>query len=459
MSLSTPAERLDPVLTWIDTHRDAAIATLQRFCRQPSISAQNRGMQDMAELVAESLRELGAETSLLPTQGFPVVVGQFAGEHTTRLAIYDHYDVQPPEPLEAWSVPPFEAAIRDGCLYARGVADNKGNLVARLWAVRAWREVHGTLPCGVTFLIEGEEEIGSPSLGTFARTHQDLLQADGCLWEAGARNEQGTITLTAGLKGILSVELRVRTVAYDLHSSNAPLARNAAWRLVEALGSLHEPSGRVRIPGFYDAVRPPTEAEHRLMARFPIETQVLCQNWQIDHLLGPGENPVELTEQLLYSPTCNICGMWSGYQGPGGKTVLPATAGAKLDFRLVPDQDPETILTLLKRHLAEHGFGDVEVSILEAPSRPAQSSLETPLVDALVRAARFVYGIEPHILPRRPGSGPMEELCQRYGLPVINGAGVGYDGSRVHGPDEHIRLEDFLLNIKLIAVLLAEFAA
>ena len=459
MSISTPAERLEPVLTWIEGHRDAALADLQRFCRQPSISAQGQGMREMAQLVAESLRELGAETSLVPTQGFPVVVGRLAGESTRRLAIYDHYDVQPPEPLEAWSMPPFEAAIKDGRLYARGVADNKGNLVARLWAVRAWREVHGALPCGVTFLVEGEEEIGSPSLGDFARTHQDLLQADACLWEAGTRNEQGSITITAGLKGLLSVELRVQSVAYDLHSSNAPLAPNAAWRLVEALGSLHEPSGRVRIPGFYDAVRPPTETERRLMERFPIDTQFLRQSWKVDHLLGPGQDPVTLTEHLLYSPTCNICGMWSGYQGPGGKTVLPARAGAKLDFRLVPDQDPETILTLLRRHLAEQGFGDVEVISLEASSRPAQSSMETPLVDTLVRSARYVYGIEPHVLPRRPGSGPMEELCLRYGLPVVNGAGVGYDGSRVHGPDEHIRLDDFMLNIKLIAVLLAEFAA
>jgi acetylornithine deacetylase/succinyl-diaminopimelate desuccinylase-like protein len=187
MAIAIPAERLEPVLTWIEAQREAAIAGLQRFCRQPSISAQGQGMREMAQLVAESLRELGAETELLPTQGFPVVVGRLAGESTRRLAIYDHYDVQPPEPLEAWIMPPFEARIRDGRLYARGVADNKGNLVARLWAVRAWREVYGALPCGVTFLVEGEEEIGSPSLSEFARAHQDLLQADACLWEAGAQ--------------------------------------------------------------------------------------------------------------------------------------------------------------------------------------------------------------------------------------------------------------------------------
>jgi acetylornithine deacetylase/succinyl-diaminopimelate desuccinylase-like protein len=459
MSISTPVERIKPVLTWIEEHSDLAVANLQHFCRQPSISAQNQGMREMAELVAENLRELGADTSLVPTQGFPVVVGRFAGSAARRLAIYNHYDVQPPEPLEAWSVPPFDGAIQNGRLYARGVADNKGNLVARLWAVRAWREVYGSLPCGVTFLVEGEEEIGSPSLEDFASSHPDLLQADACLWETGYRDENGAIAISAGLKGLLGVELRVQSVAYDLHSSNAPLAPNAAWRLVEALSSLHEPSGRVRIPGFYDAVRPPTETERRLMARFPVDVESLRQSWKVDHLLGPSDDPIALTEHLLYEPTCNICGMWSGYMGPGGKTVLPATAGAKLDFRLVPDQVPEEILALLQRHLIEQGFGDVEVMELDAPSRPAQSSMETPLVDTLVRSAQHVYGVEPHVLPRRAGSGPMEELCQRHGLPVVNGAGVGYLGSRTHAPDENIKLEDFLLNIKLIAILLAEFAA
>lgn len=458
MSNSSLAARIEPVLAWIDAQSDAAVTSLQTFCRQPSISAQNRGMKEMAGLVAEELRQIGAETSQVATPHYPVVVGRFAGDSARRLAIYNHYDVQPPEPLENWSVPPFAATIRDGSLYARGVADNKGNLVARLWAARAWRAVHGSLPCGVTFLVEGEEEIGSPDLGTFADAHPDLLHADACLWETGYRDADGTITITAGLKGLLEVELRVQSVAHDLHSSNAPLAPNAAWRLVEALSTLHEPSGHVRIPGFYAAVRAPTDTERGLMQRFPMDTQALRRSWKVEHLLGPGEDDVTLTEHLLYAPTCNICGMWSGYQGPGGKTVLPATAGAKLDFRLVPDQDPATILSLLQSHLIEQGFSDVTVTELEASSYPAQSSLETPLVDTLVRAARYVYGMEPHVLPRRAGSGPMEQFCQRHGLPVVNGAGVGHAESRVHGPDENIRLEDFILNIKLIAVLLAEFA-
>jgi len=459
MSISTPSEQLQPVLAWIDAHRDAAIADLQRFCRQPSVAAQNWGMEEMAAIVVETLRQLGAETTMVTTRGYPVVVGRLVGNSTPRLAIYDHYDVQPPEPLEAWSVPPFDAVIRDGRLYARGVADNKGNLVARLWAVQAWREVFGTLPCGVTFLFEGEEEIGSPHLGVFAATNQDLMKADACLWEAGYRDAQGALSFHAGLKGMLYVELRVRGVAYDLHSSNAPLAPSAAWRLVEALGSLHEPSGRVRIPGFYDAVRPPTEGERDLMIRYPIDVQSFQRLWGVEHLLGPNDDPVAQTERLLFSPTCNICGLWSGYSGHGSKTILPATAGAKIDFRLVPDQEPQTILALLQRHLVEQGLEDVEVVELEGSERPAQSSVETPLMDALIRSARQVYAVEPHVLPRMAGTGPMEQLCQRYGMPVVGGAGVGHAGSRVHAPDENIELEDFILGIKHIAALLAEFAA
>ena len=458
MSVSHITDQLQPLLAWIETHRDAAIADLQRFCRQPSVAAQNWGMEQMAAIVVASLRELGAETTMVHTEGYPVVVGRLSGNSTRRLAIYDHYDVQPPDPLEAWSVPPFDAVLRDGRLSARGVADNKGNLVARLWAVRAWREVFGTLPCGVTFLFEGEEEIGSPHLGAFAAANQDLMKADACLWEAGYRDAQGALSLHAGLKGMLYVELRVRGVAHDLHSSNAPLAQSAAWRLVEALSTLREPSGRVRIPGFYDAVRPPTESERTLMARFPIDVQSLQRLWGVKQLLGPNDDPNALTEHLLFSPTCNICGLWSGYSGPGSKTILPATAGAKIDLRLVPDQEPQVILSLLQHHLRDQGFDEVEVVELEGSERPAQASVETPLMDALIRSARAVYGIEPRVLPRMAGTGPMEQLCQRYGMHVVGGAGVGHTDSRVHAPDENIEIEDFVLGIKHIAVLLAEFA-
>ena len=225
------------------------------------------------------------------------------------------------------------------------------------------------------------------------------------------------------------------------NSSNAPLAPNAAWRLVEALGSLHEPSGRVRIPGFYDAVRPPTETERRLMERFPIDTQFLRQSWKVDHLLGSGTDPVTLTRHLLYAPTCNICGMWSGYQGPGGKTILPAKAGAKLDFRLVPDQDPETMLTLLRRHLAEQGFGDVGDPFGSVITPGSEFDGDT--------ADRYPCPLGPICVRHRTSRITTQARLRSDGgtLPALWLAGrqwsrgrMCHDGSRVHGPDEHVRL-------------------
>jgi len=447
-----------PVFDWIDAHREEAVADLQRFCRQPSVAAQDWGMHDMAALVTDALTGLGATTQVTPTPGYAVVVGRFAGMTERRLAFYNHYDVQPPEPLDAWTSPPFAAEIRDGWLYARGVADNKGNLVARLWALRAWQATHHLLPCQVTFLIEGEEEIGSPHLGKFAAAHQDLVQADACLWEAGYRNAQGSLECYAGVKGILYVELQAKGAAHDLHSSYAPLAPNAAWRLVAALQSLRDSTGRVRIPHFYDAVRPPTPEEQALIARSPINISALLQQWQITHSVGGDGSPAQLTERLLYEPTCTICGIWGGYTGAGSKTVLPATVSAKIDFRLVPDQDPETILTNLQVYLQEQGFPDITVHTVADAAYPAQSLIDTPLMAALVRSARQVYQNEPLVLPRIAGTGPMYSLCQRFGIPAIGGAGVGYIGSRTHAPDEHIRLDDFFLGMKHIAALLAEFA-
>src|SRR6266700_6455812 len=404
MTFSEHKQQLQPVLEWIDTHRDEAISDLRRFCSRPSVAAQNWGMQEMARIVESSLQDLEAETEQVATSGFPVIVGKLKGASERHLAIYNHYDVQPPEPLDAWQSPPFEAAIRDGCLYARGVADNKGNLVARLWAARAWRAVHGTLPCHVTFLFEGEEEIGSPNLGSFAEAHQDLVRADACLWETGYRDATGALHIYAGVTGILYIELRTRSVAYDLHSSNAPLAPNAVWRLIAALNTLRTEDGKILIPHFYDDVAAPTEREREVMERFPINVDALQQNWEATILPGPADSQVTPTERLYYSPTCNICGIWGGYSGSGSKTIIPATAGVKIDFRLVPHQDPQLILGHLRKHLIDQGFDDIEVVELEGTEHPGQTPIDTPLMEALIRSARTIYGNVPHVQPRTAGT-------------------------------------------------------
>ncbi len=439
---------MDDILGYIDDHLPDTIRRLQDFCRQPSIAAQRVGMAEMAALVQRTLDMAGARAELVATAGFPVVVGRFAAAGPKTLMFYNHYDVQPPEPLELWTSPPFAAEIRDDHLYARGVADNKGNLVARLAAVEAWLAVRGTLPLSVLFVVEGEEEIGSPNLGRFAEDHVERLRADGCVWEAGYKDTKGRLEIALGAKGILAVDLRVRSLGRDLHSANAAIAESAAWRLVWALHCLKGADERVRIPGFYDDVRPPDERDRAMLAAWDFDETGQMAEFGADCFL------LELTgealkERLLFQPTCNICGIRTGYGGLGIKTVLPAEALAKVDFRLVPDQDPSDILEKLRQHLDEEGFGDVEI-VVEAPEPPARTDPDDPFARAVVAAAGQVYGAQPVVKPLMAGTGPMYELCQRWGIPAV-GSGVGWAGSRSHSPNENINLEDFRQGIHHMA--------
>jgi acetylornithine deacetylase/succinyl-diaminopimelate desuccinylase-like protein len=447
---------MDDVLAHIDRHMEETIARLQTFCRQPSIAAQGVGMAEMADLVCRTLVEAGARAELVPTAGYPVVVGRFAGAGARTLMFYNHYDVQPPEPLELWDSPPFAAEIRDGHLYARGVADNKGNLVARLAAVEAWLAVRGELPLNVLFVIEGEEEIGSPNLGSFAQGQVKELRSDGCIWEAGYKDTLDRLEIMLGAKGILAVDLCVRSLGRDLHSANAAIVESAAWRLLWALSSLKGPDERIRIPGFYDSVRAPDDRDRAMLATWDMDEKGQLAEFGADHFVLEltGET---LKEKYLFQPTCNICGFHTGYSGPGIKTVLPAEARAKLDFRLVPDQDPYDILEKLRTHLDAEGFDDVEI-VVEGPEPPARTDPDDPLVAAVVAAARRAYSVEPVVVPLMAGTGPMYELCQRWGIPAV-GSGVGWAGSRSHAPNENVRLSDLRQGVKHIALILDEFSA
>lgn len=446
---------MDDILAYVEQNIEETISRLQAFCQQPSIAAQDEGMTEMAELVRHTLEAAGAQAELVSTAGYPVVLGRFAGAGLKTLMMYNHYDVQPPDPLELWQSPPFSAEIRDGHLYARGVADNKGNLVARLAAVEAWLAVRGELPLNVLFVAEGEEEIGSPNLGRFAEENRDKLQADGCIWEAGYKDTQNRLEIMLGAKGILAVDLRVQSLGRDLHSANAAIAESAVWRLVWALNSLKGSDERIRIPGFYDDVRPPDLRDRAMLAAWDYDEAGELSEFGADRFV------LELTgealkEKLLFQPTCNICGFHAGYGGPGIKTVLPAEARAKLDFRLVPDQDPYDILEKLRAHLDATGFPDVEI-LVEAPEHPARTDPDDPLVGAVVAAARRIYSAEPVIKPIMAGTGPMYELCQRWGLPAV-GAGIGWPGSRSHSPNENVRLDDLVDGIKHIVLIIDEYS-
>lgn len=451
---------MTPIAAAIDgflkDHLDDYLQETSKLCSQPSVSAIGEGLEECAVLVAGLLKKRGFTVEQIQTPGAPVVVAHLDGGSARTLLFYNHYDVQPVEPLDLWTTPPFQPSIRDGALFARGAADDKGEFVARLAAVDAVRAASGgQLPCGVTFVVEGEEETGSPHMVPFVQDHIDLLASQGAIWEGGGIDTQGQPTLTLGVRGILYVKLSVETMTRDAHSGNAHAMPNAAWRLMRALTSLKDAHEHILIPGFYDAVRPPTEVDLEQFETMPDEEAWLRREFGVKDFVR-GLSGKELN-RAVFEPTCNIDGIGAGHQGEGTKTVIPARASADVDFRLVPEQDPMDILSKLLTHLNVLGFGDVEVQTA-GPMWPAKTDGDAPLVRLTVETAEEVYGASCSIVPLSGGSTPIYAFAGPLGIPVVT-AGVGYPGSRAHAPDEHVRIQDFYQGARHIARILAGFAA
>jgi acetylornithine deacetylase/succinyl-diaminopimelate desuccinylase-like protein len=449
------SERFTAVDRYLEDHLDGWVADLTELCAVPSVSARHEGVEDCARLVAELLRRRGFEARVEPTAGHPIVLAHAEGANADRaMLLYNHYDVQPPEPLELWDSPPFAAEVRDGRLYARGAKDDKGELVARLAAVDALRAVDGRLPCRLTWLVEGEEEVGSSSLPAFVREHAGELACDGAIWEEGGIDEEGRPAMTLGVRGLLYVELRVRTLSRDGHSGGANLLPNAAWRLVWALSTLKDRDERVLIPGFYDAVRGISPRQRELLEALPSQEESYKTSFGLDRLLlgrtgfAVGAAP--------FDPTCNIAGLTSGYQGSGSKTIVPAEASAKIDFRLVPDQDPDDVCQKLRGHLDAGGFEDVEIDVL-GPGRPGVVDPAAPLVRLCAETAREVYGAPALVWPLTGGTTPMYLFTER-GVPVV-APGVGFGSTNLtHSPNENVRLVDLRDAARHVARLLVRFA-
>ena len=457
-ALTTPPDIAQKIDAHIDKNLDYWLAQLARLCAQPSISAQNVGIDDCAALVATMLEEQGFTAEIMPSNGYPVVVGEGNGRSDKTLLFYLHYDVQPPEPLELWQSPPFELTRRGDNYYARGVSDDKGHIICRLAALAAVRDVLGELPCNVKFIIEGEEEIGSPSMPQFVLDHQQKLAADACIWEFGSVDFSGRPSQTLGMRGICYVELSVETMTIDAHSGlGGSLFPNAAWRLVWALNTLKDEDERILIPGFYDDVVPPTERDRELLAALPNDFDKIQAMFGFDgYLRGMAEEMV-LKETAVFQPTCTICGLDSGYQGPGAKTVLPARATAKVDFRLVPDQRPDDIVAKLRAHLDAQGFSDVAVKLVGG-GRPARVDPDDPFVQLTNAAAEDVYGQAPVIEPIIGGSGPNYPFIHVLGLPLVS-AGIGHPQSQVHAPNENMHLPTFIKGVQHTARIIERFGA
>jgi acetylornithine deacetylase/succinyl-diaminopimelate desuccinylase-like protein len=419
------------------------------------VAAQGRGLEETAVVVRSLLADAGASRSdiVRVPDAAPAVLAEFDGRSDRTLLFYDHYDVQPAEPLAEWTAPPFELTQRDGRLYGRGTGDNKGDLITRIAAIRLLSDAHGGLPCRVRFLVEGEEEVGSPHIGAYADGFRDRLTADACIWEYGDRDPDGRVHVIAGMKGICYVELELTATNEDLHSMWGAIVEGAASRMSLLLAGLKDARGRILIPGFYGAVTPPSAEAAAAADAVPVDERFVRSYTGTS---GHVEDRAGIMRRLLFDPTCTVCGIDSGYAGSGMKTVLPQRARAKVDFRLVPDQDPAEIVRRLRAHLDANGFEDCAITPMSR-EHAFQTDLAAPFVQVVVDAARAATGREIVLLPTSPGTGPMYALGGALGMPLVS-VGTGYWGGNIHAPDEHIRLDDFVETIHMIAHLIDRFA-
>lgn len=441
---------------YIESRREALLSELMEICRIPSVSGNAEGLAAAAAWIARLLGNAGAEARLFEFEDAPPIVYAEAGEGPRTILVYNHYDVQPPDPVERWLTGPFSPEIRDGRLYCRGANDDKGNLMARIHAVRALLETDGGLPLRVKFLVEGEEESGAGTrLERFVREHREMLRADGCLWELSWKDTRGRPIITCGVKGLCNIELRTRGAIDDMHSSNASIVPNPAWRLVWALATLLDTDYRIRIAGWLDKMRSLSADEEAALRRIPFDEEGFKEKHGLRGFIR-GLTGAELVREYLYAPTCTICGLVSGYTGEGGKTVLPSGAVAKLDFRLAPGMSPDGLIPLLRRHLDERGFRDVEIRLLGCVS-PAATDCEDAIVLAAAAAIREECGTEPIVYPVAPWSGPLAEVCGTLGIPSV-AFGIGNAGSNDHAPNENISIEDYFEGIRCMEAFMRHYA-
>jgi acetylornithine deacetylase/succinyl-diaminopimelate desuccinylase-like protein len=436
--MSTPEQ-------FVEANRSRILDELFRFLRQPSISTRNEGVSECAGLLAGFMEEAGIKTRIFETDRHPVVYGEILREGKPTLLMYGHYDIQPPEPLEEWTSPPLEPVIRNGKIFCRGSSDNKAQLFSYVKAVEAIIRTAGSVPLSVKFLFEGEEEIGSPSLKPFAMSHKNLLESDLVVYSDSHIHESGKPLIILGLKGMVYAELMIRTSPRDQHSMRATSIPNPAWRLVWALSTLKDRNNRVLIPGFYDDVLPPTPLELEAVSQIPYDEKALLRHFGIDDFL-PGREGKHYYKNLVFEPTCNIAGIVSGYVGKGSKTVLPSVASAKVDLRLVPNQDPDDIFDKLKRHLRAQGFEDIEYAS-HSMIEPSRTPIDHPAVEIIKKSVRRAYGEDPFVFPNIGGSGPNYVFTEVLGKPCFVVPHATHDQNN-HAPNESMDLEGFFKGIR-----------
>lgn len=447
---------LDQVLANAEKNRDRDLADLLLLVAQPSISAEGTGIRETAAIEEDLLRSAGLTTRILETANQPMVYGEWLGAPgKPTVLFYGHYDVQPADPIELWTSPPFEPAIRDGRIYARGIADNKAQHFSHIAAIRAWLETTGSLPVNVKVLLEGEEEIGSPNLDATVLTHRDLLRADLVYTSDGPVTDDQYPEIAFGVRGMLYVELHATGPNRDLHSGHwGGVSLNPIWELVRLLNTMLDDRNRITIEGFYDNVHEPTPAARAAMEALPFDVNEAIGRIGLTEMVPPDDLPY--ADRIMARPTLNIAGFTGGYGGPGSKTIIPGKATVKIDMRLVPDQTPDEIWGKISAHVEKHAPG-IEIVRLDGGMLPSYTPVEHPLADVLRDAVERGFGKRPIDIPLVGGSLPDATWTKTLGIPSFL-VSYGAPEQANHSPNESYRLERLWQGIATSATLLSLLA-
>lgn len=443
----------DSLFAHIDANADSFVARVMDYVRHPSISAHDIGIRNVAEMLVSHLDGLGFEAGLVETPGHPFVLGHYTVDpEKPTVLLYGHYDVQPPDPLDAWISPPFEPTLRDGRIWARGIGDNKGQHFAQLLALETHLKINGTLPCNVIFLLEGEEEIGSPQIADFVRQNAERLQADLVVTSDGPLHESGQPVITFGVRGVASFDLVAKGAARDVHSGNyGGVVPNPIWTLVHLLSTMKDADGNITVEGITEPVIPATNLERDVISRLPDDEAAVMADLELDELDGPKDRPY--WDRLMFHPTLTINGLHGGYGGPGSKTVLPNEAIAKCDIRLVEPLTPDYVFKRVEAHVARFA-PKVEV-VRHNGMLPSKTPLTSRFVLPLIEAVKAARGVEPLLYPTVGGSLPDYVFTKILGKPAFVIPYANADEAN-HAPNENLEVVRFIDGIKTGSAVLTE---
>lgn len=440
----------------VDDNREADLELFKKLVAQPSVAAQNLGIKECCEMLCDILRDIGIEPQVFPTSGSPVVFGELSCgiPNAKTIMFYGHYDVQPPEPIEAWNTPPFEPTIIGNRLYGRGTGDNKGQLLAHLFAVRSYLQTGTQLPVNIKFFLEGEEENGSVNILDFIEPHKDLLKADLVYNADGGMHDSGAPLIYHGVRGMLQVQFDLQTATTDNHSGNkGGQIPNAAWELIKFMNTMIAENGKCSVEGFYDDVIPPSDYDLELIDKLEFNPESIAKIYGVEKITLDKR---DFYLNLMFQPTFNINGLASGYTGAGSRTIIPGSAVAKMDMRLADNQDPYDIFDKIVAHTNKYG-SNIKVTLKSAVP-PSSTKTDLPVCKAVAKAIQTAYQREPIIMPRVGATNPEYVFTKILQLPSVCVPYANADENN-HAPNENMDLDCFYNGIHASVEVIKEIGA